>query len=86
MSTFLVALIVACEVGFWPLLARAWRPYVLRWPRAGAILLVAAPVVDLVLLVAAVADLRSGAPPAAADARVDWCPNALRTTGNTLAG
>lgn len=55
------ALIVACEVGFWVvLLAGLAVRYVLRRPQLGAVLLVFVPLVDLVLLVASVVDLRGG--------------------------
>lgn len=58
----LVGLIVACEAGFWVLLAAGLvARYGLRMPRLGAALLVCVPVVDLVLLVATVIDLRGGA-------------------------
>ena len=57
----LVVLIVACEIGFWVVLgAGLLARYVLRMPRLGAVLLVCTPVVDVVLLVATVFDLRSG--------------------------
>ena len=53
--------IIACEIGFWlanigGLVAR----YVLRRPRLGAALLLAAPVIDLILLVLVGVDLLSG--------------------------
>ena len=55
------AVIVACEVGFWVvLLAGLAVRYGLRWPRLGGALLVCVPLVDLVLLVATVLDLRHG--------------------------
>jgi hypothetical protein len=57
----LAALIAFCEVAFWAFLALGLTArYVLRRPRLGAILLVAAPSVDLVLLVASIVDLRGG--------------------------
>ena len=44
-----VAAIVACEIGFWVVLAAGLLTrYVLRRPRAGAALLVCVPLVDLV--------------------------------------
>lgn len=59
----LVALIVACEIGFWILLgAGLVTRYLLRWRRVSTAFLVATPVVDLVLLVASVIDLRGGTP------------------------
>ena len=58
----IVGLIVACEVGFWVLLAAGLAArYGLRWPRVGAALLVCVPLVDVVLVVATVIDLRGGA-------------------------
>lgn len=58
----LVAVIVTCEVMFWVLvLAGLATRYLLRRPQVGGWLLVAAPLVDLVLLVATVLDLRGGA-------------------------
>ncbi|MDQ2583854.1 hypothetical protein [Saccharothrix yanglingensis] len=57
----LVVLIVACEVGLWVVLgAGLVARYVLRMPRLGAVLLVCTPLVDVVLLVATVVDLRAG--------------------------
>lgn len=57
----LVAVIVACEIGFWVVLgAGLTARYVLRRRRLGGWLLVAVPVVDLVLLVVTVLDLRRG--------------------------
>ena len=54
-------IIVACEVGFWVvLLAGLAARYMLLRPRLGAVLLVCVPLVDLVLLVASVVDLRGG--------------------------
>ncbi|WP_285502812.1 hypothetical protein [Actinokineospora sp. NBRC 105648] len=58
----MVLLIACCEVGFWVLLgAGLLARYVLRWRRVGAVLLVATPVVDVVLIVAAVLDIGRGA-------------------------
>jgi hypothetical protein len=57
----LVVLIVACEIGFWVLLgAGLLARYALRMRRLGAVLLFCTPVVDVVLLVATVFDLRAG--------------------------
>lgn len=57
-----VWVIVACEIGFWVLLAAGLGArYVLRRPRVGMVLLASTPVVDLVLLAATVVDLRAGA-------------------------
>lgn len=56
--------IIGCEVGFWILLVigLALR-YLARRPRAGAIVLLLIPVVDLILLGAAALDLHQGAEP-----------------------
>ena len=58
----ILAVIVACEVGFWAfIVAGLLARYVLRRRRTGAVLLAMTPVVDLVLLTATVLDLRAGA-------------------------
>lgn len=58
----LLALIVACEVGFWVLLgAGLVARYLLRMRRLSTVLLLSTPLVDLVLLVASAIDLRRGA-------------------------
>jgi hypothetical protein len=58
----LIAIIVACEVGFWAVLgAGLVARYLLDRRRLGAILLACVPLVDLVLLVASVIDLAGGA-------------------------
>jgi len=58
----LPAVIVGCEIGFWLVLAAGLvLRYLLGRPRAGAVVLVFAPLVDLVLLVVTVLDLRAGA-------------------------
>lgn len=63
----IVAVIVACELGFWVVLAAGLLArYGLRWPRIGAALLLCVPLVDLVLLGATVVDLRGGATATAA--------------------
>lgn len=58
----LVGVIAAGEIGFWVLLlgGLALR-YLARAPRAGMAVLIGVPLVDLVLLVVTVVDLRSGA-------------------------
>ena len=57
----LVVLIVACEIGFWVVLgAGLLARYALRMRRLGAVLLFCTPLVDVVLLVATVFDLRAG--------------------------
>ncbi|MGV9450376.1 hypothetical protein [Streptomyces sp. NPDC003635] len=60
----IVGLIIACEVGFWVLLAAglAFR-YPLRMPRTGLALLLCEPLLEVVLLVATAVDLKNGADP-----------------------
>jgi hypothetical protein len=63
----LLAIIVACEIGFWVVLGSGLAArYLLRRRRLSTVLLVAAPLVDLVLLVATVIDLGRGASAGAA--------------------
>jgi hypothetical protein len=63
----ILAAIVACEIGFWVVLAAGLATrYLLRWRRTGAVLLAGVPVVDLALLAFTVVDLRRGAAPSAA--------------------
>ncbi|WP_206050874.1 hypothetical protein [Nocardioides speluncae] len=58
----LVALILVCEVLFWVVIAAGLiARYLLRRPKLGAALLIAAPLVDLILLTATTIDLRNGA-------------------------
>ena len=58
----MVAVIVACEAGFWVVLGSALvARYVLRAWLLSTILLLAVPVVDVVLLAVSVLDLRRGA-------------------------
>ena len=58
----LIAVIIACEIGFWVVLAAGLvARYGLRRPRLGAALLICVPLVDLVLLAATTADLARGA-------------------------
>ena len=60
-GTFLLSLIVACEVGFWAfLVAGLCARYFFRRPRLSTILLFCVPAVDLVLLGATVLDLQRG--------------------------
>ncbi|MGW1765290.1 hypothetical protein ACWCQL_14605 [Streptomyces sp. NPDC002073] len=60
----IVTLIVVCEVGFWLLLAGGLAlRYLAKMPRAGAAVLLCEPLLELVLLVATVIDLRGGAAP-----------------------
>src|SRR5690606_40858753 len=57
----LLAVIVGCEIGFWVLLVSGLvARYLLRLRRLSTVLLVATPLVDLVLLIASVLDLRRG--------------------------
>lgn len=57
----IVGLIIACEIGFWVLIALGLvARYLLRRPRLGAVLLVLTPVVDVILLLAVGVDLRMG--------------------------
>lgn len=56
--------IVACEIGFWIVLAAGLLArYGLRRRRLGAVLLLAVPLIDVVLLVLTAVDLRAGATP-----------------------
>jgi hypothetical protein len=58
----LLALIVACEIGFWVVLGAGLAVrYLLRWRRVSQVLLICVPLVDVVLLVATIIDLRRGA-------------------------
>lgn len=58
----MVLLIAICEIGFWVLLAAGLLArYVLHLPRVGMALLVATPLLDVVLLIATMFDLGSGA-------------------------
>ncbi|MEV7417539.1 hypothetical protein [Streptomyces sp. NPDC089919] len=60
----IVTLIVACEVAFWLLLAGGLAlRYLARMPRTGAAVLLCEPLLEVVLLVATVIDLRGGAEP-----------------------
>jgi hypothetical protein len=60
----LLAVIAGCEIGFWVLLAAGMGTrYLLKLPKVGMALLAGVPLVDVVLLVAAVIDLRRGGEP-----------------------
>jgi len=62
----LIAVIVACEVGFWVAVVGGLAlRYVARRPGAGALVLALAPVIDAVLLAVAALDLAQGG-------RADW--------------
>ncbi|HET6298096.1 MAG TPA: 2TM domain-containing protein [Kribbella sp.] len=64
MDVVLLAVIAACEIGFWVLLAAGMvTRYLLRLPKVGMVLLASVPLVDVVLLVASIVDLRRGAEP-----------------------
>ncbi|MGH3240151.1 MAG: hypothetical protein ACRDNL_07200 [Spirillospora sp.] len=57
----LIAIIAACEIGFWVVLgAGLITRYLLRLRRASTVLLLCVPLVDVVLLAATAADLRDG--------------------------
>ncbi|WP_307842514.1 hypothetical protein [Streptomyces sp. RK75] len=60
----IVTLIIACEVGFWVLLAvgLALR-YLARMPRTSAAVLLCEPLLEVVLLIVTAIDLRNGAEP-----------------------
>jgi hypothetical protein len=60
----LLAVIAACEIGLWVLLAAGLGTrYLLRLPKLGMVFLLAVPLVDVVMLVASVIDIRSGGEP-----------------------
>ncbi|MFD2044289.1 hypothetical protein ACFSTA_10385 [Ornithinibacillus salinisoli] len=55
-------LIIACEIGFWVfVLAGLVARYIFQKNKLGAILLICTPLVDVLLLVATVVDLKDGA-------------------------
>ncbi|MFD8198494.1 hypothetical protein ACWDTR_19855 [Streptomyces sp. NPDC003470] len=59
-----VALIIACEVGFWVLLVLGLAArYLLKWRRTGVVLLLCEPLLELVLFAVTAIDLRNGAEP-----------------------
>ncbi|WP_328583541.1 hypothetical protein [Streptomyces sp. NBC_00370] len=60
----IVTLVVICEVGFWVLLAAGLLlRYAARKPRLGAAVLLLVPLLEIVLLVGTVVDLKNGATP-----------------------
>lgn len=64
MKGMLIALIIAAEIGFWVTLGAGLAArYLLRWRRVSTVLLVCVPLIDVVLLVATIIDLRRGAEP-----------------------
>jgi hypothetical protein len=57
----MIALIVACEIGFWVLLAAGLAArYLLRARALSRVLLICVPLIDVVLLAATAIDLRRG--------------------------
>jgi len=59
-----VGLIIACEVGFWVLLAAGLAVrYLLKWRRTSVALLLCEPLLELVLFVVTAVDLKNGAEP-----------------------
>ncbi|MGW7414510.1 hypothetical protein [Streptomyces sp. NPDC054863] len=60
----IVALVIACEVGFWVLLLVGLSlRYLAKMPRLGAAVLLCEPLLEVVLFVATAIDLRNGAVP-----------------------
>jgi hypothetical protein len=60
----IVGLVVACEAGFWVLLAAGLSVrYLLKWRRTGVALLLCEPLLEVVLFVATAIDLRNGTKP-----------------------
>ncbi|MFF1769740.1 hypothetical protein [Streptomyces sp. NPDC058249] len=60
----IVGLIVACEVGFWVLLAAGLAVrYLLKWRRTSVALLLCEPLLEVVLFVVGAVDLKNGAKP-----------------------
>lgn len=60
----LVALIIACEIGFWVLLAGGLAlRYLAKMPRLGAAVLLCEPLLELALLVVTTLDLKNGGEP-----------------------
>ncbi|MEH7237153.1 hypothetical protein [Bacillus sp. JJ1562] len=54
-------LIVACEIGFWIfVITGLFFRYILRYKKVGGLLLLCTPLVDLVLIIATVIDLKNG--------------------------
>lgn len=55
-------LIIACEIGFWVfVLAGLAARYILKKKKLGRFLLICSPIVDLILLIATVFDIKNGA-------------------------
>ncbi|WP_406208109.1 hypothetical protein [Streptomyces decoyicus] len=58
----IVALIIACEVGFWVLLVAGLAlRYLAKMPRTGAAVLLMEPLLELILLIVTAVDLKNGA-------------------------
>ena len=58
----IVALIIACEVGFWVLLVAGLAlRYLAKMPRTGAAVLLMEPLLELILLIVTAIDLKNGA-------------------------
>lgn len=58
----IAAMIIGCEIAFWVfVLAGLSARYLAGWNRTGALLLLATPVVDVLLMVFTVLDLKNGA-------------------------
>ncbi|WP_417898314.1 hypothetical protein ABN702_19175 [Bacillus haimaensis] len=54
-------LIIACEIGFWIfILLGLVSRYIFKWRKTGIVLLAGTPVIDLVLIVATIIDLKNG--------------------------
>lgn len=57
----MAAVIGLCEIGFWIMLGAGLAArYLLKWRRMSVVLLVSTPLLDVVLLIATVVDLRRG--------------------------
>nr|WP_200801160.1 MULTISPECIES: hypothetical protein [unclassified Paenibacillus] len=66
-GVLLVAFIIACEIGFWVFVVAGLAcRYLLRLKKLGSALLIATPLIDVLLLAAALWDIRSGAAATAA--------------------
>ncbi|WP_336212598.1 hypothetical protein [Nonomuraea sp. LPB2021202275-12-8] len=62
MNNVIVAIIIGCEIGFWVLLALGLASrYLWRRRRLSTALLISVPLLDVILLAAAVIDMRGGA-------------------------
>jgi hypothetical protein len=60
----IVGLVVACEVGFWVLLAAGLAVrYLLKWRRTSVVLLLCEPLLEVVLFEATAIDLKNGTKP-----------------------